>query len=151
MELKLRELPGADYLSCDLDPGNAMDVADLTALKYADGQFDFVYCSHVLEHVDDDQLAMREIRRVLSPRGFGLLMVPIFSDRTIEDPSITDPAERLRLFGQEDHVRAYGEDFVDRLVAAGFDVKQFRSEDIAPPADLKTMGLYPGERAFVVS
>ena len=38
-------------------------------------------------------------------------------------PAITDPAERLRVFGQADHVRVYGPDYYDRLHEAGFDVE----------------------------
>ncbi len=39
----------------------------------------------------------------------------ITAERTWEDPSVTSPQERERLFGQEDHLRAYGPDYVDRL------------------------------------
>jgi hypothetical protein len=50
--------------------------------------------------------------------------------QTLEDPSVTDPAERFRLFGQEDHVRIYVEhDFQARIREAGFiaDVIRTRS------------------------
>ena len=40
---------------------------------------------------------------------------------TDEDPSITDPQERERRFGQFDHVRIYQEqDYISRLEDAGF-------------------------------
>ena len=67
---------------------------------------------------------MSEFFRVLRPGGWAILQVPVDSARseTFEDPSIDDPAERLRLFGQEDHVRIYGGDYVDRLREAGFTV-----------------------------
>ena len=85
---------------------------DITDIPYADGSFDVILCSHVLEHIPDDRRAMRELRRVLAPRGWALLQVPIDHQRavTFEDPSVTDPAERARLFGQHDHVRWYGRD-----------------------------------------
>jgi len=60
-------------------------------------------CLHVLEHVEDDLSAMREFRRVLTPEGLAVLQVPIGGDTTIEDP-VTDPRERLKRYGQEDHV-----------------------------------------------
>lgn|SRR5208337_471698 len=41
----------------------------------------------------------------------------------IEDPSITDPRERERRFGQFDHVRIYGPDYPQRLAAGGFEVE----------------------------
>lgn len=47
------------------------------------------------------------------------LLVPITAEQTIEDPTITDPDTRLRLFGQADHVRCYCPDYLDQLEAAG--------------------------------
>ena len=50
-------------------------------------------------------------------------MVPINPNvDTFEDPSITDPKERQRLFGQYDHVRQFGRDYADVLQKAGFEV-----------------------------
>jgi SAM-dependent methyltransferase len=115
-----------DYVTTDLaDPTVSvrMDIADNL---FRDGVFDCVICSHVLEHVPDDRAAMREIRRVLKPTGFALILVPILgtSDgRTFEDPSIVLPEERERAFGQHDHVRRYADDFPDRLREADFDVE----------------------------
>ena len=51
------------------------------------------------------------------------MMVPINPNvDTFEDPSITDPKERERLFGQYDHVRQFGRDYADVLSKAGFEV-----------------------------
>jgi SAM-dependent methyltransferase len=121
----LRRVPDATYLSIDLEPGAAMEVADLTDLPFRDSSWDVVLCYHVLEHVPDDTAAMREIRRVLVPGGWAIIDSPIDTSRheTFEDPSITDPAERRRLFSQDDHVRVYGRNFVSRLRDAGFDVE----------------------------
>jgi ubiquinone/menaquinone biosynthesis C-methylase UbiE len=88
---------------------------DITDIQYPDNTFDVIYCSHVLEHVPDDRKAMREFARVLKPEGWAVFMVSLSEEHTIEDPSITSPAERERLFGQHDHVRRYGPDFKDRL------------------------------------
>ncbi len=94
---------------------------DITALPFEDGAFDAIVCNHVLEHVPDDRLAMRELRRVLREGGWALLLVPdVVGARTDEDPMITEPSERQRRFGQDDHVRRYGLDYLDRLAAAGF-------------------------------
>lgn len=116
--------PHIDYLSADLDPLAGMVELDVTDIDLPDASFDVIYASHVLEHVPDDRRAMRELFRVLRPGGWAVLQVPIWGATTIEDPSITDPAERTRLFGQEDHVRMYGRDGVyeQRLRDAGFDV-----------------------------
>ena len=94
-----------------------MDISDI---QYPDNTFDVIYCSHVLEHVPDDKKALREFWRVLKIDGWAILQVPITSDVTFEDPTVTSPEERERLFGQHDHVRRYGPDYRDRLVDVGF-------------------------------
>ncbi len=78
--------PLIDYLSADLEPGVADVQMDITAIDFPDDSFDVIYCSHVLEHVPDDALAMRELCRVLRPSGWAILQVPILLARTDEDP-----------------------------------------------------------------
>jgi SAM-dependent methyltransferase len=121
--------PRLDRVTADLVPGRAEITQDLQAMTLPDASFDVVVASHVLEHVPDDGRALREILRVLRPKGSALLQVPIeYGWDTAEDPTITSPSERNRLFGQEDHVRVYGRDFSDRLFDAGFEVALFRCE-----------------------
>jgi hypothetical protein len=62
--------------------------------------------------------------RVLRPGGFAIIQVPLDSARaeTYENSEIRTPEERLRHFGQDDHVRIYGRDYPDRLRKAGFSV-----------------------------
>lgn len=122
IEHGIREAKYIDYLSGDLDPTIAMVEMDITDIQYPEASFDVVYCSHVLEHVPDDAKAMSELYRVLKPGGWAVLAVPIRGDTTVEDPTVTEPADRERVFGQVDHVRYYGRDFKDRLEAAGFKV-----------------------------
>jgi SAM-dependent methyltransferase len=120
------------YVTGDLIPSvRVRQPMTVEQLPFADGCFDLVLCSHVLEHVVDDRLALREFRRVLRPGGRALLQHPILLTRetTDEDPAVTDPAGRLRRFGQEDHVRLYGRDFPDRVREAGFDVEVVSLED----------------------
>jgi SAM-dependent methyltransferase len=113
------------YVGGDLETYFGPDQIDVTDLhQFKNGSFDAVICNHVLEHVPDDRTALREIRRVLAPGGWGLLLVPdVFHPTTDEDLSITDPKVRHARYGQYDHVRRYGWDYVDRLRAAGLTVK----------------------------
>ncbi len=122
---RLKARPGLRYVSADLNPDGVDLTLDVTALDLPDDAFDAVLCSHVLEHVDDDAQAMRELRRITAPGGFCLVMVPLALDRasTYEDPSITAPGDREREFLQHDHVRLYAPDIAGRLRAAGFDVE----------------------------
>lgn len=125
IQRRLRELPALDYTSVDLDSPLAMEHRDVTDLGFPSGRFDVILCVHVLEHVPDDRAAMRELFRVLQPGGWGVIEVPLAmrSERTVEDPSVTSPRERERRFGQRDHVRQYGRDYLDRLAEAGFAVE----------------------------
>jgi SAM-dependent methyltransferase len=132
---RLRGIPGVRYVGGDLNADFGPERIDVTRLQFDDSTFDLVMCNHVLEHVTDDRLAMREIARVLKPGGHAILLVPdIAAPETDEDPSIVDPAERLRRFGQADHVRRYGWDYVERLREAGLEPKVERPESVLAEA-----------------
>jgi predicted SAM-dependent methyltransferase len=111
-------------VTADIVPGNAMVVADITAIPFAAATFDVLLCNHVLEHVSNDRQAMRELYRVLKPGGWAVLQSPVDKRRaqTFEDSTIISPQDRERLFGQRDHVRVYGRDYKERLESAGFAV-----------------------------
>jgi ubiquinone/menaquinone biosynthesis C-methylase UbiE len=51
-------------------------VGDGEQLPFADGFFDLVFCTQVLEYVADPHIVIAEIRRVLRPGGFLLLSAP---------------------------------------------------------------------------
>jgi SAM-dependent methyltransferase len=138
-----------DYVSADLEPGRADVEADLTALPFDDESFDLIVCSHVLEHVPDDRAAMRELRRVLGPRGTAVVQTPVNYDQaaTFEDPSVTDPDERAQRFSQFDHVRVYGPDLLERLEGAGFSVTIVDAESLGAHA-VARHGLQPGASAL---
>ena len=87
--------------------------------------------------------------RVLQPSGWALVSVPLeIEGRTVEDPSITDPAERTRLFGEPGHVRAYGIDIIDRLEEAGFNVELHNAETL-DSVTLKRHGLKRDEHLLL--
>ena len=129
LQKRLRALPDVDYLSGDLDSPLADMPLDVTDIPLPAESFDLIVCNHVLEHVPDDRAAMHELHRVLRPGGWAILLVPdVHAETTVEDPSVTDPAERRRRFGQHDHVRVYGWDYLDRLGSAGFEVEVVEME-----------------------
>lgn len=123
----LRSKPELDYATADLKKDNVDFRIDLTKMPFSEMIFDAIICNHVLEHIPDDAKAMAELVRVLKPGGWAIIQVPISPslDGTYEDFSITDPTERERAFGQYDHVRIYGMDYVDRLKQADFAVELF--------------------------
>lgn len=138
LQRMLKSLPGARYHSADIASPLADEHFDVTSIPHQAGSFDLVLCNHVLEHVDDDALAMRELHRVLAPAGRAILMCPTGRglDLTYEDKLIVTQSERLAKFGQEDHVRLYGADYYDRLRAAGFAVTV---DDVLARSDEETI------------
>lgn len=135
---------GVGYLTADLNGREVMEQMDITCIRHRDASFDVIYCSHVLEHVSDDRRAIRELFRVLRSGGWAILNVPVIALHTFEDPSIIDPVERERFFGQSDHVRAYGLDYCQRLEEAGFSVSVFRPGDLLDGSDMIKYGLAAG-------
>jgi ubiquinone/menaquinone biosynthesis C-methylase UbiE len=118
-------------------------ILDMTELAIRDQAFDVIVASHVLEHVADDRVAMRELLRILRPGGTALVMVPRDASRavTFEDPTITTPEDRQAAYWQADHVRLYGRDFEDRLRAAGFEVEFVRPSLTTSASDVRRLGL----------
>lgn len=114
------------YVTADLESPLADLHFDVQRIPLADNTFDVVICNHLLEHVANDRRALKELRRILKPEGWGILLSPIDYERaeTFEDDTITDPEERTRLFGQYDHRRVYGRDYVERLREAGFEAEE---------------------------
>lgn len=85
--------------------------ADATALPFRDHAFDAVFIFDVLEHIDAEELALKELGRVLKPKGHLLVTVPAF----------------MFLFGRQDvvseHKRRYRRGPLSRMLrGAGFDV-----------------------------
>lgn len=150
LEAALARIATLACVTADLHDPRVDDRVDIMRMPYRDASFDVVLCSHVLEHVEDDRAGIREVARVLRPGGWAVIMVPYFEGMlTDEDPSIVDPAERERRFGQQDHVRFYGRDIVDRLTEPGLRVEPFRAQALLSGDRLRREGVRPDETAFV--
>jgi SAM-dependent methyltransferase len=141
------------YRTADLFQKNVDDRVDVTSMTcYSDGMFDAFICSHVLEHVSDDSKAMRELRRILKPGGWGIAMVPINTKlrEVREDPTEKDEGQRWKRFGQGDHLRVYSpEGFVSRLESAGFRVLKLGKQEFGTEK-MERCGLSPGSVLYIV-
>lgn len=136
IEKNLRKVGFANYQTADISIPHADLKFDIIDIPLADETYDLIICSHILEHIEDDRKAMSELYRILKPGGKLLVMVPMDGDTTQEDLSITDPAERKRLYGTDLHVRMYGRDIVDRLNSVGFSTTTVTREDICSPDEM---------------
>ncbi|MFY0627893.1 MAG: methyltransferase domain-containing protein [Reichenbachiella sp.] len=148
---RFEKIHGEKYITADIESPLAKVKLDVHEMPFEEGTFDVAFCNHVMEHVADDLKAMKEIHRVLRPGGFAILQIPLFHplpDTTFEDPSITDPKEREKAFGQDDHVRLYGKDYADRLRKAGFEVKEDDFVNSLSPDQQVKFALPPDEPIF---
>lgn len=109
------------YETADISMPDVDHTVDLQALPFASGSYDLVYASHVLEHIPDDDKAISEIRRILSPGGIAILPVPIVNPTTVEYPQ-PNPYETM-------HVRAPGMDYFERYAKHFDTINLYRSED----------------------
>ena len=141
-----------DYVTADIDSPIADVTADIINLPFNDNSFDVIFCNHVLEHVQDDTKAMKELFRVMKKGGMGIFQVPqdLNRDITFEDNSITDPKERAKIFGQYDHVRVYGRDYFDKLRSIGFKVEEVNYSQKISSELLSRYRLMEGELLPVV-
>lgn len=146
------KLENLEYITGDLESPLAKVKMDIHEIPFEDNSFDVVFCNHVLEHVEDDLLACSEINRVLKTGGWGIVQSPVYDmETTIEDITITDPAERERLFGQRDHLRKYGNDYAKRLSRSGLKVDENRFVKSLDEDTITKHALAPDEIIFYCS
>ena len=66
---KFNKLENLNYICINIQPKVSEIKMNLIDLSFENEFFDIIICSHVLEHIADDRLAMRELYRVCSPQG----------------------------------------------------------------------------------
>lgn len=125
LQRKWKGLPNLDYISADISSSLAMQKIDITNIPLPDNQFDCIICYYVLQHIPNDQKAMRELFRVLKPGGWAILQSPLDINRskTSEEENMVIPEERKRLVGEVEYVKVFGMDYKDRLESAGYIVR----------------------------
>ena len=102
-----------DRTTTDIALSSVSCLSNINSLPFDDSLFDGIINIHVLEHIEDDAGAMKELHRVLNDKGKAIICVPeTNNDETIE-------------FGFEDpskshHWRDYGLDTSEKLKDAGF-------------------------------
>jgi SAM-dependent methyltransferase len=139
------------YVRGDVQPNSAeVQKIDLHQIPYPDATFDIIICNHVLEHVADARVALREMCRVLKPLGRAICQTPYAPrlTRTFEDAQLQTEADRLFFYGQEDHVRLFGSDIEQYFAAAGFKGRLVPNEEILPDIDPEQYGINEKEPFF---
>lgn len=129
----LKKNKNITYFSTDFENEFLADYRfDITNIDAESESFDLIICYHILEHIDSDQHAMNELFRVLKSNGTCLIQTPFKDGETYEDFSIKTKEDRLKHFGQEDHVRIYSiKGLKERLEKSGFlvDIQTFSKDE----------------------
>lgn len=130
IETYIRRNENVDYYSGDIIQGRAMHEVDILNIPYKDNIFDYVISNHILEHIADEERAVSEIKRVLKKDGKWIFSFPVCTDiKTYEDKQIVSPEQCLKAYGQRDHVRLYGYDYVERFERYGLKLKVYSPQN----------------------
>jgi SAM-dependent methyltransferase len=116
---------------------------DVTRLTFSDQSFELILCNHVLSFIRSDFQAMSQIHRCLKSDGVALMNADIhltktrkFSEAAQEDPVLF--TEDFRIENGTEWV--YGEDYFERLEAAGFFHRRLPVRSFAAPAEIQEHG-----------
>lgn len=149
IEKRLRKNQKLTYITADIEEGRADKVEDITNISFSDNSFDFIICNHILEHIKDETRAFSELKRCIKENGKIIFSVPIcWEINTFEDESIVTNKDRVREYGQEDHVRLYGKDIEQRLKEQGFEVEGYQVDEILSQEQIEEMRLIPKDRIW---
>ncbi len=124
---------------------------DLHKAPFEDNSFDVIFCNHVLEHVENADICMKELYRIMNKGGWGIFQVPldVTREKTYEDKSIITEADRELHFWQKDHLRLFGLDYKDKLQNAGFTVIVDDYVNTLTPQDVEKFRLPKGEMIYL--
>ena len=129
---RLKKNKEINYFPSDFaDEFSASYHFDITKIDAETNKFDLIICYHILEHIEEDSLAMKELHRVLKPGGTCLIQTPFKNGEIYEDFTKKTKKEKLEFFGQEDHMRIYSKiGLKNRLQSANFtvEIKVFKED-----------------------
>jgi SAM-dependent methyltransferase len=124
---RFSRLENLDYTTADIAGGYTswMETLDVTDIAKPDATYDAIICLHVLQAVEQDRKAMRELFRVLKPGGWVILNSRLDPTllHTRPHPDLPPPEIRALSPHQDFAFRIYGRDFADQLREAGFQVE----------------------------
>lgn len=140
----LKSTVGAGYECYDIDPARyapdlgvrRMDlVTDVEGLPSE--AYDLILHSHVIEHLLCNETAVLfHLHRALKKSGTHVFCIPIHQGHYESDLRHLSPAERERRFFQNDHVRRFGREDIQRTVGMIFNLAVTDLGALATPDEL---------------
>ena len=70
----LKKQPDVNYLSVDINPTEGSKKEDINKLSFENCSFDFIHCFCVLTEISDYKVGVRELYRVMSHGGIGMIV-----------------------------------------------------------------------------
>jgi SAM-dependent methyltransferase len=141
------------YFNGDLDKDLGDLELDVTNLSFESNFFDVIICNHVIEQIEDELSATKELFRVLKKDGLAILQAPIsrIRNETYENLNLNTPEQYESAYGQKDMRRMYGQDYKKRLELAGFIMHESKPNDFLSIELITLHGINPNESIFIGS
>ncbi len=112
----------AQYDTADLFMPDVDYKIDISNIPFEDASYDFVFASHILGYIRDDDKAISEIRRILKPGGIAIVPVTMVAEKTVEYPE-----PNMKEAGG--HLRAPGDDYYQRFDKHFSKTIEYKSSD----------------------
>jgi SAM-dependent methyltransferase len=121
-----RDIPGLEVKTSQYPDGDSDYHLDILDMPFGEGEWDYIVCHRVIEHLKDDRAGMLAFHKILKPGGFAVISVPI--DAAYKDSIDYGKPNPL----ENEHYYYYGTDFRGRIPEA-FEVDEFRFSDTFSP------------------
>jgi SAM-dependent methyltransferase len=118
-------------------------ISDLRSVGIVSESIDWIFCSHVLEHVVELDVCLAEMMRLLRPGGMAWIQVPCEPDLVHSHRIEIDP-ERAHA-----HAWRFGYDFRLLLERVAWGVEEIVAADSLDRAILRYHGIDPTERFWI--
>lgn len=127
---KMKREANISYVATDISADFISDMRlNITDIALETESLDLIICYHVLEHVEEDTRALMEIYRVLKKGGKCIIQTP-FEKTFLVNKKIVKKTDRLKFFGQVDHVRVYSVEILQqRMESAGLQVQALNYQE----------------------
>ena len=159
LKKQLMDICGKNYMAVDkLEDRYSYesDVVKFDLLKnhFESNSFDVIICNHVLEHVLDDDKAIKGLFRTIKNHGILIAQIP-YSEKlqyTIEQKTHYDIRQREYFLGQDNHLRLYSlNDYILKLKENGFSVSSLSNNEKFGTSICEKFGLIKQEHFFLIS
>ncbi len=118
-------------------------LSDLRRTPFGDATFDWIFCSHVLEHIGELDICINEILRMLKPGGLAWIQVPFEAGLAHSRRIQVDPHRAHA------HAWQFAPDFGSLIERDGWEVTEVVAAEMLPARERKLYGIDPLERFWL--